>query len=83
LVQVAAKAVKLLPLETKKTFVGRRGDTVEIKDPDGRATEAQVMPLFRAGFLQIVSEQMTPPTKGEVSFARDVLNDVIKNGNGS
>lgn len=67
------QTVTLLELHTARTFVGREGREVEIKDADGRPSEAQVMALWKKGHLAIVAERVEPFTKGQASYAMDAL----------
>jgi len=72
--QKAGPTAELLPLETKTTFVGRRGEEVTIKDPGALASEAQVMVLYKAGVLVVAKDATTPFTKGQASFVLDRVN---------
>lgn len=65
------RTVELMELESRSTFT-KNGREVELKSPEGFASEAQVMVLYKRGLLAIVKPgQVAAFTKGEASFALD------------
>ena len=72
--KAAAKTVKLLKLGRSTSFIGRGGREVEMKEPDGPATEGQVMSLYRKGHLVITAEPQDMFDKAEASWALTELN---------
>lgn len=68
----AAKTVELLPLETRKTFTGSNGREANLNEPEGRASEKQVMVLYKRGALAVVKATGKPRfNKGQASHALD------------
>ena len=67
-----AKSVELMKLETKRTW-SKNGVERDLKDPDGYASEGQVMALYKRGLLVIAATPVkTPFTKGQASYVMDV-----------
>lgn len=67
----AAKKVAVLEVEARTTFV-KDGRTIELRNPDGAPSEAQLAVLNKRGCLAIVSPgQVEKITKGLASAALD------------
>ncbi len=68
---MAAKTIKAMELQSRRTWTSPTGER-DLKDPDGLASEAQVMALYKRGLLVIAAAKQDKPfTKGEASFAMD------------
>ncbi len=73
---MAAVKVNLLGAGSRTTFT-KDGREIELRNPDGGPSDAQLALLNKAGVLAIVKPgQVQPITKGEASAALDVT----KNG---
>jgi len=67
-----APKVSLLGAGSRTTFE-KEGRTIELRNPDGMPSDAQLAMLNKAGVLAIVQPgQCQPITKGEASAALDV-----------
>lgn len=68
---MAAVKVNLLQAGTRTTF-SKEGREIELRNPDGAPSDAQLAILNKRGALAIVKPGQTEPiTKGEASAALD------------